>query len=225
MKDLLPAAQAVAQFQGGFDDAVAISLLVLLKGAAASNSKPNTLWPSLRKGSGAANRIFKRVDSSLALVILQHWLSVVKRGAELEWDPLFTLDRITTLWNALLVQFPPTPARQKGSKHGMPHLLLAGQPHILKVSRQILHHALSRRVAVIKAIGVAGHILPPELINKVSDELCDSKVLLLASRTFKHFAKQGVTLVAVRAWRLNPKNNDPKDKSKDPWSLTVRLHD
>lgn len=163
-----------------------------------------TQWRHLRRGSGAASRIFKKVDATLSLIVLQQFVVMVKRGAEIEWDPLPIVDNITGFWHALLDFTPPPTAKPKESKHGMPHILEPGKPQILKMSRRILLHAHLRRVAVIKVSRIAGHILSPELVNIIVDEFVDGSTLLSVDNLLRSFdSSPNCNLVGVHSWNLD----------------------
>lgn len=199
--DPVAVARAVARHPGGLNDAVNILILVTRKTSVELSRAPATLWPSLRKGKGAASRVFKMVDSTLSLIITQHWLAVMKFGAELDWDPLPIVHRLNEFWDDLLQNLPPPLVKGNSTKHGLPHALQPSKPQIFKLSRSILRHAHARRMAALKAIKVAGHRLPPELVGLITDSIYDSAPSLQVNREFEKLFKADFVAIELRSMK------------------------
>lgn len=224
-KDPIAAAKAISRLPGGFMDAMNILILVTFRTVLHLDRQSDAMWKSLRKGAGAASRAFKVLDSNLSLIVAEHWLSVIKRGAEIEWDPLPIVDEIVAIWDCLLLRIPPPPAKPKGSKHGMPHLLQPGKPQIFKLCRHVLLHAHQRRVATIKASTVAGPHLPKELVGMIADAMYDSAPSLqilrsLKSPDFENFIPNGMRPIK----RFIPKDKSTHDpQSREVWGVFFTL--
>lgn len=145
---------------------------------------------------------------------------MVKRATELDWDPTHIIDTTNDFWNDLLESSPPPAAKPRGSKHGMPHLLQRDKPQILKLSRRILHLAHIRRMAVLKATKVAGHILPQELVDAIADLLFDRKGELQADATLTYLRAQAYPAVGIRMCVENPRN---RPEEEDCWDMCFTI--
>ncbi|KAK4631216.1 hypothetical protein CLAFUW4_03551 [Fulvia fulva] len=158
----LSAIKKLATFPDTFDLAVDQLFEAFSKASSPANYMDHMkYWRSIRKPQGAFGRYIKNFDQALAWMICSHWLHLLKEGRDLDWLPMYLDDRIRKVWSALLgASSPPFKYRD---------VLTKKDPSIFSTALGLLKFCQTRCAVGIKVMRVAGHRLPPELVNAIKE--------------------------------------------------------